>query len=874
MQIPEAHGSRFASLDLLRKAHSDLLKRYREDSNQPGLFAEIEELITQGAATGAVLDREDDRWSAQSLLDYWASVLYRESYACPDSTLLDFDNTLSPEIDDAHCPYLGLKSFDESKKDLFFGREKLIKRLLKQVKASSLLAVIGSSGSGKSSLMLGGLIPRLKEGKLPESQHWDYYSAMVPGKHPIKNLAKLICRTVHQRDPNQLEKFNNAPLPAIEEQLWKEPFGFKEVLTRMGRESTEHMTILVIDQFEELFTLCDERERTIFIENLTHLIQDPHGKFRVILTIRSDFESYIAQFSNFKTYFEANQIRVTALDAQELRNAIEKPAESVGLIFEENLVSELISNVLGEPAALPLLQFSLLELWKHRQRNRITWDTYKRVGGGRDALQRSADNLYNSLIPEDQKTIERILLNMVRQVGGLEFTSKRVDIQELYDAIDDANDRIDRVLQKLMDACLIYRVHDNLSDELQVEVTHEALLRNWPRFVQWLETEKIRNRQRLQLTEAAQAWQERGRDKSLLWRGSSLAEAQKYNGLSVLEQEFVQASQRVESRSIRIRRGGIALITGLILSLGMLGWYKAGVEGRLRERAEQARAEAVKAQEEANAAREEAERARTQEAAARVEAEAAQAEAEAARAEADEARRQIERATTEQEKTQLRDAIEYENRGFQFLLNGSIESARTELQKAYAVYPATSIETINEEILTDERLQLYEAAEDREKREILREIFTEFRNPDLENILEEKVRQQINSRINTTIRYFKKEADQERVENALNGRIYTLGFQEFTLGDSIYTEPTNRILFGSEVDLETVKLLITELLKSGVEIKIIRPFSEGNQRLSTEFRIDAVPEEDLPEGCSQPWTLERVESLVRFSRGADNCMER
>jgi len=557
----------FPSLSSLRSDHSELLKRHREIGSTSEMLAEIEEFIYRGRATGALLDTDEDRWASQSLLDYWSAILYRAGRESPDATLAEFDPALAPELDDARCPYLGLEAFREEKSNLFYGRQGLLEKLVNHLKKNRLLSVVGSSGSGKSSVVLGGLLPALKAGALPGSENWHYYSPMVPGVNPLENLARL----TQPRDVNatgwlqqQVESFQRDP----------------NHLAKRSNDFGNRLSVLAVDQFEEVFTLCREDNlRQAFIDNLIGLIQSPGVRHTVILTMRTDFESQVARVPVFKDLFEQAQVRVTALDASELREAIEKPAELVGLKFEEGLVEALLQDVLGEPAALPLLQFTLLKLWDNRDRNRVTWETYKRLGGGRQALARSADEFYEQLIPEEQVTVKRILLRMVRPTEGLEVTSNRIQRKTLYQA-GEARDRVDRVLDKLIQARLVRLSEGNTPDDAQIEVAHEALVRNWPRLVNWLEDERVNMRQRLRLTVAAEEWKARRKDRSALLRGALLEDAQKYEDLNELEKEFIRHSGRAELNN---RRLILATVTGVFVTLAGLTTF-AFIQKSIAER--------------------------------------------------------------------------------------------------------------------------------------------------------------------------------------------------------------------------------------------------------------------------------------------------
>jgi hypothetical protein len=537
----QASEERFPSLDSLRVAHSTLLKNYREQTNNPQLISEIETFILKGQATGVVLDNDEDRWSAQSILDYWVSILYRNGHETPDATLMEFDVALAPDLDNTLCPYLGLEAFGEKSQHLFFGRQALINRLIDKLRESQLLFVIGSSGSGKSSAVLGGLIPKLKFGALPGSDHWHYFPSIVPGSHPLMNLAHIFSSTLDSTSDKtlrEIEGFRHNP----------------EYLVCTIHDRVDVPTVLVVDQFEEVFTLChDKEEQQAFIANLLGLVNTQLREHRVVLTLRSDFESQIVKLTELKPLFENSQVRVTALDAGELREAIENPAKLIGLRFEQGLVDELLNDVLGEPAALPLLQFTLLKLWEKRNHDKVTWETYRQLDGGRKALAITADEFYKNLIPEEQLTMRRILLRLVRPTAGLEVTSKRILKQELF-LQGEAKDRVSRVLEKLHQEHLIRFTEDDNPNDIQVEIAHEALIRNWPLLIDWVNSERDNLRQRNLLTDMAEQWSRNGRDPDSLIRGQQLEEAQQYDDLNELEQEFIRYSQEEQKRQEDERR--------------------------------------------------------------------------------------------------------------------------------------------------------------------------------------------------------------------------------------------------------------------------------------------------------------------------------
>ncbi|MCA9921700.1 MAG: SUMF1/EgtB/PvdO family nonheme iron enzyme [Anaerolineales bacterium] len=530
----------FLSYLSLRDTHRELLKRRREeqDNENTSLWDDVKDFLQRGEAAGAFLDIDEERQGAQNLLDYWHNQLYHAGLEGPEAILAEFDPTTQPEIPDSRCPYIGLDAFNESNFHLFFGRSQLIEDLMRQVTVNRLVAAIGPSGSGKSSVVLAGLLPRLKKGDLPGSALWHYYPTIVPGSAPLARLARLLqpeTAATEEWVPDQIEAFREN----------------SEHLVNLIDQSNPNPAILTIDQFEETFTLChDEEERRAFLDNILRLVSSRGQRHLVILTMRVDYESYLNKVPLFQSLFEQGQVRVAAMNGKELWEAIEKPADLVGLKFEEGLIDALVREIVGEPAALPLLQFTLLQLWDNRERNRVTWETYRRLGGVMQALANTADHVYNTLLPEEQVTARRILLRIVQPSAGLEFTRSRVPRRVLYQS-GEANDRIDRVLEKLIQARLVRLTKGATPIDDQIEIAHEALVRNWPRLGEWLEEAAVSLRQRQRLLAQAEHWDRLGRDDGALLRGGLLADALQYDDLSPLESEFVKASEEAKAAEER-----------------------------------------------------------------------------------------------------------------------------------------------------------------------------------------------------------------------------------------------------------------------------------------------------------------------------------
>jgi energy-coupling factor transporter ATP-binding protein EcfA2 len=547
---PEA----FPSLAALRQAHVGLLQRHRAGLTAT-LLEEIEAAVERMSATGAVLDDEAERWEAQGILDYWVAVLYRARRNPVHGTLEPFDPSLAPELPDESCPYRGLEAFREAQHGVFFGRDRVITEMVTRLSTGRLLAILGPSGSGKSSLVLAGLIPSLKAGRVTAkdgtlaSDRWHYLPPIVPGIHPMLGLASVVVGPEASADTRRQEA----------DAIARDPQRLVQKLDARGVP-----TVVVVDQVEEVFTLCtDEAERRAFVDSLLAIARSPGTPHRVVLTMRSDFELQIATLPNVQEVWDGVQYRIPPFNAAELREVIEKPAGLVGLKFEGGIVDRLVNEILGEPAGLPLLQFALLKLWERRDRNRVTFEAYRSVGGPLKALERSAEELYARLLPEEQVTARRMLLRIVRPGNSLEVTSNRVLRESVHGG--EPRERVDRVLDKLIAAGLLRQTGGPNPAEVQIEVAHEALLRNWPRLVEWLDDERIRLRRRFSVTAAAQQWAAHGKDPGGLLGGSLLEEARSYDDLDASEREFLAASSDALAREARQKERALRVLVGLLI---------------------------------------------------------------------------------------------------------------------------------------------------------------------------------------------------------------------------------------------------------------------------------------------------------------------
>jgi hypothetical protein len=481
-------------------------------------------------------------------------------------------------VPEGECPYRGLEYFDVAHAPYFCGRAGLTDWLLEKLRPSArapepprFLAVVGASGSGKSSLARAGLLARLKQGALYGSAAWPV-AVCRPGPDPLESLAVALAGAgLVGPDPG-------AAL-AFKEGLARDRTAL-HLAARLGVGEGQRL-VLLVDQFEEVFTLCPaEAPRRAFLDNLLHAGFVPQGRVLVLLTMRADFYGKCASYAELSAALSDHQELVGPMGPQELREAIEWPAQRAGCEFEAGLVELLVRDVQDQPGGLPLLQHALKELWQRREGRRLTLAAYRASGGVAGALQKRADHVYDCL-PDAQKEIcRRIFLRLTQPGEGTEDTRRRVPLRELQPA-QGLLEPVEQVVQALADAdarLVMTEGERGQPGGQWVEVAHEALIRGWPRLRGWIEADRQALRRHRRLTEAAQAWAHSGRNPSYLYWGTRLAAARAWAGshageMNPLEQAFLQTS-------VRRRRWQLAGLWGAVV-LGMLVLGAAAVREKL-----------------------------------------------------------------------------------------------------------------------------------------------------------------------------------------------------------------------------------------------------------------------------------------------------
>ncbi|HJV94962.1 MAG TPA: hypothetical protein VJ608_02950, partial [Albitalea sp.] len=423
-----------------------------------------------------------------------------------------------------------------------------------------LVVVLGASGSGKSSLVIGGALPLLAEpGHVPP---YRIVGPLTPGNTPLESLVGAVAAV--------------APAAAVDvaaevANIRNDPAHLVRTLHSAG----ESAILLVVDQFEEVFTLSDKAERRVLVAALAELSRVRPAD-RVILTMREEFSRELNELMPLSASARFS-MSAWPMVYEDLKAAVEGPASLVNLHFQPGIVDDMVQGVLANgDTALPLLQFALSRLWLGRKRNRITWEVYKEIGGSPlKALETFADGVYDRVQEFEEKRAEfqRVMTELVRVNDLLEPYRQQVLRSELLAA---GSAQTAEVLELLEENQFI-RVTPAAGGDAVVEVKHEALLRNWRRYKEWIEAKREGIRRRIALTEAAQRWERDKSDKKKQKQGLltawQLHEVEALPDLSGLELEFVRTSQRAAVRDSNWKRARLVLGSGIVVALFlMLAW--------------------------------------------------------------------------------------------------------------------------------------------------------------------------------------------------------------------------------------------------------------------------------------------------------------
>lgn len=488
-------------------------------------------------------------------------------------------------------PYKGLRAFQEKDAPNFFGREALVHRLVDRLKEDNqyarFLAVVGPSGSGKSSVVKAGLLPALRQGALPGSDNW-FFDEMVPGNQPFQEIENTLIGVAA-----------NAPSAEMLSRLRTDKDGLLEAVHACLPQDEESELFIFIDQFEEVFTLVEsEDEINRFLDSLYVAVTAPKSRLRLVITIRADFYDRPLLQPRLSNLVRERTEVVVPLSEVELERVIVEPARRVGVQFDSGLIAAIIAEVKEQPGALPLLQYSLSELFERRESTLITPQAYKELGGVRGSLARRADELYDNMDSEQREATRQLFLRLITLGEGTEDTRRRAllsEITSLRDVnIDGERTTMQQVVDALGKARLLTFDRDPITRSPTVEVTHEAIIREWKKLREWLDESRNDVRMQRKLSTLALEWQQENRDPSLLMQGIRLEQFEEWKATTNLvltqqENSYLQTSidERVrreeeerarEARERMLERRGIirlrilfgVVLLAFILTLGLL----------------------------------------------------------------------------------------------------------------------------------------------------------------------------------------------------------------------------------------------------------------------------------------------------------------
>ncbi len=486
-------------------------------------------------------------------------------------------STFQPKKFDGRCPYKGLDVFEEEDADLFFGRERLVDDLVNRVKESRTVFITGPSGSGKSSLVRAGLIHALKQGAIPNSDHW-LYATMKPGRNPFEAMAGAFSRL---KSPELGDYFlqNASRL---------------EVLHKCAEstlsERSDQRLVLFIDQFEEVFTQIHKDKAQAFVELLAHATDAENGRVIILFSMRSDFIPNCVIYPKLNALLNRQFVQIGAMQGDELVSAIAQPALRVGLRIDPDLIAQIINDMHGEPGALPLMQFALKDLFDAQQAKggliALTLSDYLERGGIRKALERHADNSFSKLNGHERKLTRAIFSSLIEIGRGTLDTRRTAIFDELVPA-GARSEEVEAIVRKLADARLL--TTDEVAGKDTVTISHEKLIDAWP----WLKKLVNENRDVIaaqnEIARDAKEWDDHGRDASYLYSGARLSLAQEQLSatkvvLSGLAKDFIEEgialreAERKAKESLR-RRTVMGLVAGIVfaLALAAFGFYQSNV---------------------------------------------------------------------------------------------------------------------------------------------------------------------------------------------------------------------------------------------------------------------------------------------------------
>ncbi len=480
------------------------------------------------------------------------------------------------EPDVREVPYVGLTVFQAQDAARFRGRETLVEKIVARLRTQRFVAVFGASGVGKSSVLRAGVIPALRAAN-------GLVVLCTPGAHPLEECAI------------QLARLSKDSAVTIRAELAADPGNF--ALRAQQALAEDARLVLVVDQFEEVFTVCqDAAERDQFIDALRAAAHAPSGRIRVVLGLRTDFYTHCARHPALAEALAASEANVLVgpMNAEQLRRAIVEPASGAGYTVDGALLARVLADAANQPGALPLISHALRETWRRRAGNRLTVSGYEAAGGIEYAIAQTAESVYTELDAAGQRIARDLFLRLTAPGEGTEDTKRRITRREL----DTDDSTTELAIARLVQARLL------VADEDVIEIAHEALIRHWPRLQEWLAADREGLRVHRGLTIATDTWESLDHDPATLYRGIRLDQATSWAAgdrvlLTTRERQFLQASvdaRAQEEANDRRRNRRLRRLVAAVVVFGLIASAAAGLAIQQRSSAVSQRDDALFAQ--------------------------------------------------------------------------------------------------------------------------------------------------------------------------------------------------------------------------------------------------------------------------------------
>jgi WD40 repeat protein len=478
----------------------------------------------------------------------------------------------------AICPYRGLLYFREEDAPFFFGRDVAIERLTTTLESYHFVTVVGASGCGKSSVVRAGLLPSLRRSR---SRVWEIVT-VVPGDRPMNALAAVLLPLL---EPDMTEADRLIETNKLARALEAGDLKLRDVAERaLAKQSGTDRLLVFVDQFEELYTLTtDETVRRRFIDELLEV--STRASVSVLVTLRGDFIGHALAYRPLSDHLQGAQVNVGPMNRTELAVAIRNPAEKVGITFEPGLVERILDDAGGEPGNLPLLEFVLKQLWDNRSHGELLHSAYGDIGCLQGAVAGKAEEIYTKLTVVEKQTVQRIFLQLATPGEQGDYTRRRASLAEIgLTSI--------QVVERLTDARLLVASPSSGTGERSIELSHEALIRNWDRLKAWLDQDREFLLWRKRLAGFVEVWLRTAQQETVLLAGAFLVEAEKWlsercDRLSTEERDYIAASvachKREQEKTNRRRHVFVAVVAGLGLVALLFALYSQREKRRAEE---------------------------------------------------------------------------------------------------------------------------------------------------------------------------------------------------------------------------------------------------------------------------------------------------